>query len=136
MTEEQTKIWNEYERNVEQNRLNILKKEEYDRLRNEFKRNEEQNSLNKLRKEEQDRILEEENSLIEEQNNLLEENNRLLREINYSQQRNEQDKIWEQYKRDKEYEEQNAYKNASWYLLGYPSEQAYTNSIFGKNKRR
>ena len=34
------------------------------------------------------------------------------------------------------YEEQNAYKNTAWYQLGYPSEQAYTNVVFGRNKRR
>ena len=72
----------------------------------------------------------------EENNRLINEQNILL-EMKYTQEMNEQNRIWDEYNRAKEL---NSYKNQSWYILGYPSERAYTNAVFSgtylKNNNR
>jgi hypothetical protein len=72
----------------------------------------------------------------EENNRLINEQN-ILSEMKYTQEMNEQNRIWDEYNRAKEL---NSYKNQSWYILGYPSERAYTNAVFSgtylKNNNR
>jgi len=78
--------------------------------------------------------------------NYIDDNYQQLDEIEENRDRQDEiDRIERHYQKLEEerhneeirrYEERNAYKNESWYLLGYPSERAYTNAVFSRTYRR